>query len=85
MAFKKGNIPWNSGKTGLQTAWNKGVKGTGFGRYPANIYKGDVWNKGLKGIHLNPKTEWKKNDPRISGDKQHSWEGGITKLNHKLS
>ena len=24
---KKGNIPWNKGKTGLQTAWNKGKTG----------------------------------------------------------
>lgn len=25
--FKKGNAPWNKGKTGIQTPWNKGVKG----------------------------------------------------------
>ena len=25
--IKKGNIPWNKGKRGLQTAWNKGTKG----------------------------------------------------------
>ena len=24
---KKGNIPWNKGKEGLQTAWNKGLTG----------------------------------------------------------
>jgi len=26
MGFKKGNIPWNAGKKGLQIAWNKGKK-----------------------------------------------------------
>lgn len=25
MTFKKGNIPWNKNKKGLQTAWNKGL------------------------------------------------------------
>ena len=24
-SFKKGNKPWNKGKKGLQTAWNKGI------------------------------------------------------------
>ena len=26
MAFKKGYIPWNKGKKGLQKGWNKGKK-----------------------------------------------------------
>jgi group I intron endonuclease len=34
--FEKGQIPWNKGTTGTQTAWNKGQK-----------MKGVVWNKGL--------------------------------------
>jgi hypothetical protein len=29
---KKGNIPWNTGKTGVQIAWNKGGVGTFTGR-----------------------------------------------------
>jgi hypothetical protein len=35
-----------------------------------------VWNKGLKGIHLNPKTEFKKG--QTSGEKNINWKGGIT-------
>jgi len=27
------------------------------------------WNKGLKGIHLSPKSEWKKGDKRLIGNK----------------
>jgi len=27
MAFKKGNIPWNTGKKGLQQSYRKGIKG----------------------------------------------------------
>lgn len=29
---KKGSIPWNKGKTGLQKGWNKGIKGSTLGR-----------------------------------------------------
>jgi len=28
-----------------------------------------AWNKGLKGIHLSPKSEWKKGDSRLVGNK----------------
>lgn len=34
-----------------------------------------VWNKGLKGIHLNPETEFKKG--QFVGDNHPSWKGGI--------
>lgn len=32
MAPKKGFIPWNKGKVGVQEAWNKGVKGSTKGK-----------------------------------------------------
>lgn len=43
-----------------------------------------VWNKGLKGIHLNPTTEFKKNDSRLLQSNNHNWKGGITPANTKL-
>jgi 5-methylcytosine-specific restriction endonuclease McrA len=46
-----------------------------------------IWNAGLtkedpRMNYVRP-TAWKKKDPRIMGKNQHSWKGGITKLNHK--
>lgn len=62
MAPKKGNIPWNKGKKGLQVAWNKGTKGLqnawNKGLPPSEetrqkISKSNIgktaWNKGIKG------------------------------------
>ncbi|MBE3141442.1 MAG: HNH endonuclease [Thermoplasmata archaeon] len=37
IAFKRGHIPWNKNKRGLQIAWNKGKRGL---QIP--------WNKGMK-------------------------------------
>jgi hypothetical protein len=34
----------------------------------------NVWNKGLKGIHLSPKTEFKKG--QFKGSEHPSWKGG---------
>ena len=35
------------------------------------------WNKGKKGIHLSPKTEFKKgNDKSPKGENHHLWKGG---------
>jgi hypothetical protein len=36
-AFKKGHIPWNKNKKGLQIGWNKGTKGLQV-----------AWNKGMR-------------------------------------
>ena len=45
MSFKKGSVPWNKGKKGMQVAWNKGKKGMQVG-----------WNKGK---HLSDETKKK--------------------------
>ncbi len=72
----KGRIPWNKGLT-TETD-NRVKKYVEFGRKTKlKLYKKGkiiVWNKGLKGIHLSPKSEWKKgNIPWIQG-KKHSRE-----------
>ncbi len=41
MKFKKGQIPWNKGKKGLQVAWNKGIPQT------------DIAKKKNSDFHLN--------------------------------
>ena len=42
------------------------------------------WNYGLKGIHCNPRTEFKKGEERISGKNSHLWKGGITPQRKKV-
>lgn len=41
-----------------------------------------IWNKNLKGIHLNPKTEFKKGmipwNKYIYGKDSHAWKGGLS-------
>lgn len=40
--------------------------------------KGNIpWNKGKKGIHLSPKSEFKKGER--AGNKNNTWKGGIQK------
>ena len=46
--FKKGSIPWNKGKRGLQVAWNKGLRGFGAGT-KNGMWKGD--DISLSGLH----------------------------------
>jgi len=63
MGYLKGNIPWNKGqKTGLipKTAFKKG-------HIPPL--------KGKYGIHISQETEFKKQDPRITGEINHLWKG----------
>jgi len=66
---------------------------------PSGVYKRiyPVWNKGMKGIHLNPKHEFKKGhlmslDVRRKiretlinqREQRHNWKGGITPINYKI-
>lgn len=41
---KKGSIPWNKNKKGLQKAWNKGLKGE---EYLNHFKNNKIWSKGL--------------------------------------
>lgn len=56
-----------------------------------------AWNKGVKGIHLSPKTEFKKGHAmspeirrkisdtlKLQKEKRHNWKGGITPINYKI-
>jgi len=52
---KKGQVPWNKGKKGVQVAWNKGKKGVQV-----------AWNKGTKGIMKPNSTSFKKGQPSWS-------------------
>ena len=59
--FKKGNIPWNKGKRGLQKAWNKGLKGLRWQNTSAMMAynkKNGVWNKGKKRPEISGKNHW---------------------------
>ena len=40
------------------------------------------WNKGLKGIHLSPKSEFKKGEN--TGAESNFWKGGITPINQQV-
>jgi len=60
--FLKGQIPWNKGLTKKSSKTVRKIAKK-HSKTMKKLYFTDkirVWNKGLKGIHLNPKTEFKK-------------------------
>ena len=79
---KKGTIPWNKNKKGVQVAWNKGKK---VRLNPKGEFKKGhkTWNKGKK-LHYsawnkgksNVQTAWNRG---IFGKKSHAWKGGKSK------
>ena len=57
MVFKKGRIPWNKGKKGLQIAWNKNGNGTFTGRKHSEETKKKM-SLSMRGIpHLTARGE----------------------------
>ncbi|MCG7944990.1 MAG: NUMOD3 domain-containing DNA-binding protein [Candidatus Thiodiazotropha taylori] len=63
-----GKIPWNKGKNGLQTAWNKGKKASEETKKKMSEARIGVepWNKGKTGIPGNPHTEETKEKMRLA-------------------
>lgn len=69
---RKGEIPWNKGKTGLQVSWNKGKKYT------------NEQKKNMIGSHKGYKPSIatrKKLSESNKGEKAPFWRGGITPIN----
>lgn len=89
--FKKGNIPWNKGKTGtirhtdeFKEKKREQMKGNAYsvGKTP--------WNKGL---HYNIGHKFKKGNipwnkgkkfPQVSGENNRNWRGGVTPEHEKI-
>lgn len=89
-SFKKGLIPWNKGKKGVQIAWNKGTKGVckvNSGSFITNERRspGTEFKKG--GVPLNKGKKYKINNTENYGkvgDKHWNWQGGITPENMRI-
>ena len=73
-------------------AWNKGLILGPNPEHSKRMKSKPPWNKGLKGIHLSPKTEFKKGIYQGYGfdinkplkEKNVNWKGGVTPINSKI-
>jgi len=72
-SFKKGLIPWNKGKKGLQVAWNKGTKGI-MKSNETSFKKGQKpWNDGIEFTAIkNEKHPFWKGD-KVGYNALHQW------------
>lgn len=68
---KKGNIPWNTGKKGVQTAWNKGKPHSEEMR--AKLSKAHI---GVGVGRKHTEETKKKMSEAQKGCKNHAWRGG---------